>query len=84
MVGDRAERFDELLIEQLQLRVPGSDSAEARALAEEVAHRLGALLADAPPRRIGSLELKLDIPSDLARGEAARRIAEAIVRGLGR
>ena len=73
----------ELRIDRLVLRVPGLTRAEARDLGREVAERLARPGRTGDAGRIGSLELRMELPRGVARERIADLLAERIRRGLG-
>lgn len=74
---------DRVIIEELFLRLPGLTGDEARAVARDVAERVGRGLADAlPARALGALELKLTARSGATRDEMAHQAAQAILGAL--
>jgi hypothetical protein len=76
---------DRIIIEELFLRLPGLNADEARAVARDVALRLGRGLALAlPPRALGALDLKLTVRPGATRDEMVDSVAHAILEGLGR
>ena len=74
---------DEIRIDQLRLRVPGLTEQEGRQLGEEIARRV----ADALPthgrvEHLGSLDLRISVPSGTSKHRLAERIAEEILKRL--
>ena len=76
---------DRVIIEELFLRLPELTPNEARAVAAEVAGRVGNGLAAALPRRsLGALDLKLTVRPGASRDEMVDTVATAILRALVR
>ena len=76
---------DRVIIEELFLRLPGLTPDEARAVAREIAGRVGKGLARAlPPRSLGALDLKLTVRAGASREEMVQTVAQAIVAALAR
>lgn len=74
---------DRVIIEELFLRLPGLSADEARAVAREVAERVGRGLAEAlPSRALGALELKLTARAGDSRDEMVNGVASAILGAL--
>ena len=76
---------DRIIIEELSLQMPGLSTESARAIAAEVAERVGAGVAAAMPKRsLGALELRLELRQGAGTQElvdvVARRILEALLK----
>lgn len=76
---------DRVIIEEFFLRLPGLSADEARAVAREVADRVGHGLELAlPPRALGALDLKLTVRPGATRDEMVDTVARAVLEGLSR
>jgi hypothetical protein len=76
---------DRVVIEELFLRLPGLSAVEARAVAREVAERVGnGLVAALPSRALGALDLRLTVPAGATRDEMVDTVAGAILGALAR
>jgi len=76
---------DRLVIEELFLRLPGLSAVEARAVAREVAERIGiGLVAALPARELGALDLRLTVPANASRDQMVETVAGAILGALAR
>lgn len=85
MKGSVPVPADRVIIEELFLRLPGLNADEARAVAREVADRVGHGLARAlPPRTLGALDLKLTVRPGATRDEMVDGVAQAILEALAR
>ena len=74
---------DEIRIDQLRLRIPGLTEQEARTLGEEIAQRVaGSLPAHGRTEHLGSLDLRIFVPTGTSRDRLAERIAEEILKRL--
>jgi hypothetical protein len=70
---------DRVVIEELFLALPGLSADEARAVAREVAERVGRGLADTLPRRaLGALDIRLTVPPGASRDEMVGNVPGAI------
>lgn len=65
-------------IGELRLRLPNMSTADARWIANEVAHRLSSI--PAPARDIGMLDLRLPADAHADRHHTAGLIVDSIVR----
>jgi hypothetical protein len=76
---------DRVVIEELFLRLPGLSAVEARAVAQEVAERVGhGLVASLPSRELGALELRLTVPANATRDQMVDAVAGEILGALVR
>lgn len=76
---------DRIVIEELFLRLPGLTPVEARAVAGEVAERVGnGLVAALPPRALGALDLRLTLQAGASREQMVELVARAILGALAR
>ena len=74
---------DQVIIEELFLRLPGLSAPAARAVSAEVAQRVGHGLEQAlPSRSLGALDIKLTARPGASRDELVDMIADAIIRAL--
>jgi hypothetical protein len=73
----------EMHIDQLKIRIPGTDRKEAGNIGQEVARRLSESLSSSfRNRHMGSLDLKLTVPPGTPATEMTESIIEAILKGL--
>lgn len=74
---------DEIRIDQMRLRVPGLTAQEARSLGEEIAQRVAdGLPAYGRIEHLGSIDVRVSVPSGTPRDRLAERIAEEILKRL--
>lgn len=76
---------DRVVIDELVLRLPGVTPDAARALAADVAQRIGRGLAEAQPHTsLGRLELRVAPPPSLTPDRLAEWLAARILRSVVR
>lgn len=70
-------------IDDLTIRIPGTSPEEGKALGEEVVrHLVEGLPEQTRSWHLGALELRVSLPSGGEHGDVSRHIAEAILKGL--
>jgi hypothetical protein len=70
-------------IEELRLRVPGMNPREARQFGEQVARQLaGQLPASVRSRQIGSMNVRVNLPTGTSRANLPASIARNIARRM--
>jgi hypothetical protein len=74
--------MDDVVIEELVLRVPGTSRAFGEEVVARVMARLAELAFDVPPRDIETLTLRVEPPRDGSTEALADAIAEAIARAI--
>ena len=75
--------YETVRIDQLHLRVSGLSEPEARRLGEDVSRRVAfGLPPDGRTEHLGLLNLRISIPSGVARERLVERIAEEILKSL--
>lgn len=74
---------DRVVIEELFLELPGVSVDAARAIAADVADRVGSGLSAAlPMRSLGALDLRLTMRPGAGRDEMVDTVSQAIVEAL--
>jgi hypothetical protein len=76
---------ERVIIEELGMRFPWLEPEDARRVAVGVAERVGRGLAEAIPlRRVGSLDVRVPMPTGASPERLIEVIAQAILEGIAR
>jgi hypothetical protein len=77
--------MSEIRIGELRLRIPGLSPLQARALAENISHRIADGLTEQGAKgRFGLLELRVPVPRGSSPDRIEAAVAKSILQGLTR
>jgi hypothetical protein len=69
-------------IGQLNMRIPGASAESGRSLANGIAQNLARRVPAGMKRRIGALNVRVQLPASGSEAEMSNAVAEAIMRAL--